>query len=293
MRMSQEEHAMENAGQNVTQVAMPEAGQDAGDAWKAELPEELRGDPTVASLKSVADGMKMLVHAQRMVGRDKVAVPSPEAPAEDWQAFYDRLGRPESAEAYDLTPPDTLPEDLVLDEGLQTRFREAAHGLGLLPQQVQGLYQWYLNENGEALAGAARGQSDALRETESVLRKDWGFDYQERVEQARRGARELGGPELMAHLEESGLGNDPALLKALARAGQLLGEAKVDGGAQRDGFGHDGDGARREITRLQNDSGFMTAYRDRMHPEHDAAMARMRGLFEAAYPGPAPGMPTG
>ncbi len=264
----------------------------ANDDRRAAAPPEARDDPTARALKSVADGMKTPVHARRMVGRDKAAAPAAGAPDEDRAALHDRLGRPETPEGYALEAPETLPEGLALDEGLQARFRETAHGLGLLPRQAQGLYDWYLGENGAALAAVSRQGDEALRAAEATLREDWGVRYDERLEEARRGARELGGRELVRHLEDSGLGNDAPLLKALARAGRMLGEARADGGAPRDGFAGDGAAAKREIGRLQADAGFMAAYRDRAHPEHAAAMARMKDLFEQAYPGPAPGTPA-
>ena len=254
--------------------------------WKAALPEDLRADPTVARLGSVADGMKMLVHAQRMVGRDKVALPGADAPEEDWAAVYDRLGRPASPEDYALTPPEGMPEHLAIDEELTGRFREQAHKLGLLPGQVQGLYAWFMGE--QAQGADAAGQAMEAAGTE--LRKEWGAAYERNLEAARRAGRLLGGDGLLRHLEQSGIGNDPQVIRALARAGRLLAEADAPDAGAADGFSRTGEGARAEIARLQGDAAFMAAYRDRLHPDHAGAMTRMRGLFEAAYPGPAPGV---
>ena len=221
--------------------------------------------------------------------RDEATIPAADAPAEAWAAFHARLGRPETPDGYVLDLPETLAEGVAPDDGLLARFRETAHGLGLLPRQAQGLCDWWLGENGAALAAAARRGDEATRDAETALREAWGARYDERLEQARRGALELGGRALLRHLEESGLGDDAPLLKALARAGEMLGEARADGAAPRDGFAGDAAAAKREIGRLRADAGFMAAYRDRAHAEHAAAMARMKDLFEHAYPGPAPG----
>ena len=250
------------------------------------MPEDLRGDPTVARLGSVADGMKMLVHAQRMVGRDKVALPGADAPDEDWAAVYDRLGRPESPQDYELALPEGVPEDLAVDEELTGRFREQAHKLGLLPRQVQGLYAWFMGE--QAQGGETAGQ--AMEAAGAELRREWGAAYGRNLDAARRAGRLLGGEALLKHLEESGIGNDPQVIRAFARAGRLLAEADAPDAGTADGFARTGEGARAEIARLQGDAAFMAAYRDRQHPDHAGAMSRMRGLFEAAYPGPAPGV---
>lgn len=256
--------------------------------WRASLPDGLRADPTIAQLGSVADGMKMLVHAQRMVGRDKVALPAADAPEEDWAAVYDRLGRPEKPEDYELTPPEGLGEGLAFDEALTGRFREQAHKLGLLPGQVQGLFAWYMGEQAHGADGAQQAAEVAAGE----LRKEWGAAYDRRLDEARRAARVLGGDGLLKHLAESGIGNDPQVIRAFAKAGRLLAEADAPETGANDGFIRSGEAAKNEIARLQGDTGFMAAYRDRLHPDHGQAMTRMRGLFEAAYPGPAPGVPA-
>jgi len=261
-------------------AGLPEAAD-----WKAGLPAELREDPTVARLGSVDEAVKMLVHAQRLVGRERVALPPADAPEEDWAALFDRLGRPETPEGYELEAPEGIDGDTAAEGELAGRFRAAAHRLGLLPRQVQGLYAWYAGEQ----AGGAEAAVVAAEAAEAELRRDWGAAYDRRLDEARRAARTLGGAALLAHLDGSGIGNDPLIVRAFARAGRLLGEAEAPEPASADGFAPSGAAARAEIARLQGDAGFMATYRDRLHPDHGGAMARMRGLFEAAYPGPAPG----
>ena len=265
--------------------AMSQAGEED---WKAALPQDLRDDPTVARLGSVADAMKMLVHAQRLVGRDRVAIPGADAPEEDWNALHDRLGRPERPEDYDLALPEGAPGDVPVDEALAGRFREQAHRLGLLPRQVQGLYAWFMGEQAQGAEVAA----SAAEEAGATLRREWGASYARNLDAARRAGRMLGGETLLKHLDDSGIGNDPQVIRALARAGRLLAEADAPEAGAADGFAPIGEAARGEIARLQGDAAFMAAYRDRQHPDHGSAMSRMRGLFEAAYPGPAPGLPA-
>jgi len=256
--------------------------------WKAALPDELRVDPTIARLGSVADGMKMLVHAQRMVGRDKVALPAADAPEEDWAAVYDRLGRPASPDDYELCLPEGFPEGMAFDEEVTGRFRAQAHRLGLQPRQVQGLFAWYMGEHAQGADGAEQASEAAAGE----LRREWGAAYERRLDEARRAARVLGGDGLLKHFAESGIGNDPQVIRAFAKAGRLLAEAEAPEAGAADGFVRSGEAAKNEIARLQGDRGFMAAYRDRLHPDHGQAMGRMRGLFEAAYPGPVPGVPA-
>jgi len=104
------------------------------------LPEDLRSDPSLQPFKDVPELAKSFVHAQRMIGMEKLPVPGPNATDEDWNVVYDKLGRPEAPDKYELPAP---PEGFELDPEMASAFRETAHKLGLLPQQAAGLFDWY------------------------------------------------------------------------------------------------------------------------------------------------------
>ena len=74
------------------------------ESWRETLPDDLRDDPILARFNDVPAMAKALVSAQKMVGADKVAIPSA-GDAEAWGKVYDRLGRPESGDGYELAPP--------------------------------------------------------------------------------------------------------------------------------------------------------------------------------------------
>ena len=79
-----------------------EAGSSAVVDWKASLSEDLRNDPSLSSISDVGSLAKSFVHAQRMVGADKVAIPKDDASPDDWNEYYNRLGRPEK---YEISKP--------------------------------------------------------------------------------------------------------------------------------------------------------------------------------------------
>ena len=74
----------------------PASGEPATDDWKSSLPEDLRMDPSIANAPSVESMAKSYVSAQRMVGLDKIAVPTEHSTDEEWTQVYDKLGRPET-----------------------------------------------------------------------------------------------------------------------------------------------------------------------------------------------------
>ena len=62
--------------------------------WKESLPDDLRDNPSLKSIQDVPGLAKSFIHAQKMVGADKIPVPTEHATKEDWDAVYSKLGRP-------------------------------------------------------------------------------------------------------------------------------------------------------------------------------------------------------
>ena len=75
-------------------------------------------------------------------------------------------------------------------------------------------------EGGEAAVLAAMAAADP--EAAADLRAEWGADFAGKLELARRGAQALATPDLVALLDDSGLGDHPALIRAAAEIGRRL-----------------------------------------------------------------------
>ena len=84
-----------------------DAGSSGGD-WRASLSDDIRHDPSLASIQDVNGLAKSFIHGQKMVGADKVVLPKEDASPEEMNEFYNRLGRPEK---YEISRPD-LPQGL-------------------------------------------------------------------------------------------------------------------------------------------------------------------------------------
>merc|ERR1712196_598310 len=93
---------------------------------------------------------KSYIHAQKLVGADKIPVPNKHATEDDWNAVYSKLGRPETPDGYKFN----LPEDQkVNEEGLKV-FADHAHKLGLLPNQAEGMVKFYNELRANELSSA-------------------------------------------------------------------------------------------------------------------------------------------
>ena len=124
--------------------------------WKASLSDEVRADKSLENIKDIESLAKSYVHAQKLVGAEKIPVPNKYATEKDWDAVYEKLGRPKSADGYKYQ----LPEEQKVDETALKNFSAQAHKLGLLPTQAQGVVNFYNEMIGKQTADA---ESTALK----------------------------------------------------------------------------------------------------------------------------------
>jgi len=135
--------------------------------WKASLSEEIRSDKSLENIKDIEGLAKSYVHAQKLVGSDKIPVPNKFATEKDWDAVYEKLGRPADPNGYKYD----LPEDQKIDETALKSFSDQAHKLGLLPGQANGMVKFY-NEMTAASLQEADTKATAARALLSASCKD-------------------------------------------------------------------------------------------------------------------------
>jgi hypothetical protein len=70
--------------------------------WKDSISEEFRKDPNIEKFTEIDALAKSYINATKMIGQDKLAIPTNNSTEEAWNEVYDKLGRPESAEKYSL-----------------------------------------------------------------------------------------------------------------------------------------------------------------------------------------------
>ncbi len=284
--MTQEETAVAES----TATETPESASEtttATPSWTDHLPEDLRGDEAFKPIKAetsdqaIGEMAKMYVSAQRMVGADKIAVPTKEADAGEWRAFWGKLGCPEEAGGYEV-PKENMPEgfDAVLFDAL----RPAAHRLGISRQQYAGMAR--------ELAGLQHQQqeTDTTLETQLIetwhkdIRKEFGDAHDESIALGKRVVQEFGGDELANLLNETGYGDHPVIVKFMAKVGREIAEDEILGSGGSHTFKNTPTQAQDAIRQLQLDQGFMAQYTDRNHPSHKAAVEQMNKLFQEAHP---------
>lgn len=254
------------------------------------VPEDVRSDPSLklihgetpeAIIGSLAKGY---AHAQRKIGEPHLPVPSKDWKPEQWDAFYKSLGRPDAPTGYKI-PEIKFAEGLSIDQKKLEKWQGVFHKHGLMPQQAEAIMTEFLTEiNGEYSEDFNQRKS-ARDVATKKLRDELGDKYQGSVDMALAVIRKYGGEDFVNFLEQSGLGNHPALIGTFMKIGQFMAEDKAHGGGGDSTLFTSQAQAQAEISKLSGDGAFQNSLNNREDPGHAAAVARWEAAFKAAYPG--------
>jgi hypothetical protein len=153
--------------------------------WRNHLPEDIRAEPSLGTVKNLSGLVKSYVNAQKMIGRDKVALPGENATEGEIRAFYQRLGVPEDPKGYKFDAP-ALPEGMAINEKVDNWFREAAHKHGLTPKQAGALYAEFNGLQAGEFSERQSQEQATVAEAEASLKKEWGTAFDQKLELAKR-----------------------------------------------------------------------------------------------------------
>ena len=147
----------------------------------------------------------------------------------------------------------------------------------MLPTQAQKLFDWY-NEASEKIVQDQVNQKQATeQQAVDSLKSEWGSAYDSKLKAAQAGVAHYGNEELIDYLEETGLGNNPNLIKTFAKIGETLSEDAFKDGGQTN-FGMTPQDAQTQINSVMADK--KHPYHDKYHPNHTNAVAEVSKLFE-------------
>lgn len=207
------------------------SSQDTQPKWTDQLPENLRGDEKLTRFEKVGDLGKAYIDLEGKYRPDAVLIPGDDATDEDRTTFFNKLGRPDAPEGYEFADykwPDGIDEIIktVAKQDVEA-FRPVMHKLGLNKVQADtlmnkyievGVEQWKKSKD-EAIANQNKVKED--------LQKEWGGNYKESLEVAKRGyekAGELAGikDEFSDFMEKVGFGDNPLFIKVFHAIGKAI-----------------------------------------------------------------------
>jgi hypothetical protein len=151
--------------------------------------------------------------------------------AQGFESLTKRLGSgdapPKSADDYQINVPDNLKEALgddFKDDPLLKDFLKDAHAAGMSQKQVDIAINKYLQAIPELAGGVQQLSAD---ECVAALKETWKTDgeYQAGVQSAFKAAQGFFGEDAQHIIDK--YGNDPILIRGLAKIGAEMGEDKA------------------------------------------------------------------
>lgn len=226
--------------------------------------------------RQVLDGYRNL---EKLLGADRagntVILPKADAKPEDWNAVYDRLGRPSAPDGYKVEVPQG--GDPEVHKASMAKF----HELGLTKTQGEALANWYNGLVAQSQTAAQEQRAQQFKTEDQAVRQEWGAAYTQNLAQAQAAARGLGLDNAAIDKISDALGHK-ATMSLLQQIGSRMREDSFVGGQTQAGFGNamTPAQAQNEIRSLMSDQNFTKRYLS-----GDAtARARMSELHSFAYP---------
>ncbi len=244
-------------------------------SWNSGFDEDTQAYITNKGWQSPADILNSYRNLEKFSGGSKnlVELPGVDASPESLSDFYNKLGRPESADNYSFEMPDAADEELV------NWFRQTAHENGLTDTQAASLFSKWNEMSAQRMESF---QQEALQTAEAdiaSLKKEWGQAYDTQIDAGRRAVDALGLDQAALETMESKMGTAD-MLRLMATIGSKMGEPSFeDGGRNDNSFGMTPAAAQAQLEDLRMDSNFMEKY---LAGDKDA-LNKMQRLMGAAY----------
>ena len=273
VQSEQTESVVQNTEATPQQTVLTETEQTKEVNFKDLIPENFREEKSLENFNNMEDFVKSYLHAQKMVGADKIPVPNKHSTDEDWNEVFKRLGAPGSPDDYKYDF-----KDQEMDSQQVQEFNKTAHRLGLLPKQAEGLIKFYNEMNGNIAANQEEAAAQAQLNVETELRKEFGPQFNKRLDQAKRLAVNSLGQDFLENTylkDGSRLGDNLQVIKAFSDLADKLSEDPI---IQGDGSSYmTAKDIEKEITELTQEG---SAYWDKTHINHQKSVDEVLKLRE-------------
>ena len=278
-QITQETVPVDQATTETVEQTPATAPAEQSSSWKNSISEEFRKDPSIEKFTEIDALAKSYINATRMIGQDKIVIPTKNSTQEAWDEAYEKLGRPESPDKYNLK----IESDVInMDENAIKSFAEQSHKLGLNSKQAEGILDFYKN-NMEGSAQQSKIDTEtAQAQSEQELRSEWGRDFDAKVQQAGAIAKANINPEVLDMTLSSGirLGDHPEIIKGFSKIANMMSEDKIVS-TESENVNSVAD-IESEISAITNDTD--GPYWNKQHPDHDKIVQQVYTLREMAQP---------
>lgn len=258
-------------------VALADADGNLREGWLESVDEDLREESYLKEAKTVQGLAKGTVHARRMVGKDKMVIPTAESGDEVWDAYHKIGGRPDTAEDYGFKRPDDFPEEHWDDE-FMTKAQEILFRGGASQKLANELLVLNIESVQAALKAQQQQEEFELGKINDALDTEWGLARDQKmhlgniaVVEGAKGKDGIVNEEYKARLVEK-INKDPDLIRFASNLGSKFSEHGV---ITDTSIPTPGDLDSKIKEEMAKDS-----YTNIKHPNHDNQVQLVQRLFQ-------------
>lgn len=263
------------------------------DQISEKLPAELKGSNYWKGFEGKENVVEALVNdgmaATSLIGsQDRIARPKEGASDAEWDAFWTKLGRPETADGYKFADDWKAPEDLIEPAQLKAMM-QVFHQEGASNAQADKFVKAFAYLTGQQRQAMWDADAARIAAGQEALKSEWGSAYDAQVELAKRGIAANAGDraDSIATLrlqDGTPLGQHPEFVRMFAKMGGNAVEGKFEGG-DTPNLGMTPQQAREKLSQLENQREWRNDFLDPASTNHAANQAENKRLHEIAASG--------
>lgn len=254
----------------VQQEAAPQAESNPRDEFLRSLPEEYQTDPSFANFNTLGDLAKSYKNASSMIGADKsqlVKIPKDG----DMSEVYNMLGRPESADKYQVEALNDEKFLSFVDKEKIDQFSAIAHEKGVSNEALNSMLEFYRNDINSSIESQQKQFQEALEVNKEAARKELGGAYEERIGQIDSLYNTYADEGFDKLLDSNPhVFTDPAFIRFLGKiAPQFTEDGAFSGRRSSAQSNMTPAEASMEIAKFESNRENYNILRDKMHPRHN------------------------
>jgi hypothetical protein len=215
------EPTQEPVANNQPQGDQPQGSEPQLPGWTAGLKAEVKEKfkDRLGDFKTISDIIPDYFELKDKMSK-AIIKPGENATEEELSKYREAMGIPGDPSGYDLDTSG-VPEGLVHEEDLGF-FKETFHKAGLNQNQAQNVYREIMRVLGESSLAKADEQKAEIEKVRQDIAQTFGGDAAKAEAAVQKVMQEFSDPELLKHLNETGIGNDPYLVRLLAKVGMQM-----------------------------------------------------------------------
>lgn len=190
--------------------------------WKKQLKADLQGDKRLDKFDGTDPLARGYLELEGKLGQ-AIFFPGKDATREEWDAYYKKIGRPDSPDKYS-TEGIEIPEGMGLNAAGTKDLMSIAHRAGLSNAQFRELYRQTIAKAQTFAEQSAQARKEAEGAAIKGLREEWGGQFTEKWEQSKRLVKAYGTPALAEKIQRAGLHADRDFLRLLGNVGYQMRE---------------------------------------------------------------------